>query len=294
MAVRHGEGGSRDNRSSLITRIGLRSRSVLFACFAVILVSVYVGSVLYAYDLGIRRGAGQLVPLIKADASPTKVAPEDPGGLQVPHQDKLVYGVLDRSAEEDGVESLMPLPEEPMSLSDPAPAPIDEKHQMRTESADSGTSGRLAQLSEPPVSRSGEDITVKSFSSNQDQHTSDSSAQETKKLSDSRENTAGHQMLESNDEPMIKGDQGLRAHYRVQIASLRSKIKAERALNLAVAANGDLLNGLVHRVESINLSEDRGVYYRLQIGSFVEKSAAEKLCQRLKVRSQPCFVVSSE
>lgn len=292
MAVRHGEIGSRDNSSSLITRVGLRGRSVLFGCFAVIVVSVYVGSVWFAYDLGLRRGAAQLVPLIKADASPTKIAPEDPGGLQVPHQDKLVYGVLDRSVEEDEVESLMPPPEEPMSLSDPTSAPIDEKYEMRTESVDVGTSTRLDQLSEPPVARLDDDIAVKSPSGNQDQHMPDSSAQETPEMiSDSLEKTTGSKTVEFIDESIIEGKG---AHYRVQIASLRSKIKAERALNLAVAANSDLLSGLVHRVESIDLGEDRGVYYRLQIGSFVEKSAAEQLCQRLKVRSQACFVVSLE
>tara|TARA_B100001123_G_scaffold412340_1_gene509514 strand:- start:1294 stop:2181 length:888 start_codon:yes stop_codon:yes gene_type:complete len=295
MAVRNGEVGSRDNSSSLKTGLWLRGRSVLFFCLAFIVVAVYAGSVWYAYDLGLRRGTAQLIPFIKADASPTKLAPEDPGGLKVPHQDKLVYGVLDSSVEEDGVESLMPPPEEPISLSDPTSTRIDEKDELPAGSVDVGISSRLDQLSEPPVARLDDDISVKSSSGNQDQHMPDSSDQETPEMiSDNREQPAEHKTLETIDESIVEGNQGLRASYRVQIASLRSKIKAERALNLAVAANSDLLSGLVHRVESIDLGENRGVYYRLQIGSFVEQSAADELCKRLKARSQACFVVSAE
>jgi hypothetical protein len=31
------------------------------------------------------------VPLVKADATPIKVKPKDPGGLKIPHQDKSIY-----------------------------------------------------------------------------------------------------------------------------------------------------------------------------------------------------------
>ena len=34
------------------------------------------------------------IPLIKPEQGPTKVRPDDPGGIQVPHQDKLIYDQL--------------------------------------------------------------------------------------------------------------------------------------------------------------------------------------------------------
>ena len=59
------------------------------------------------------------VPLIKAPDGPIKVRPENPGGLKVPNQDKLVYdriqndsGVINNS--ERRIERLLPPPEQPI------------------------------------------------------------------------------------------------------------------------------------------------------------------------------------
>lgn len=69
----------------------------------------------YAYVLGIRAGSGDQPPLIRADKKPEKARPEQPGGMNVPHQDKTVY---DRVAPENGekqVEQMLPPPEEPVA-----------------------------------------------------------------------------------------------------------------------------------------------------------------------------------
>ncbi len=54
--------------------------------------------------------------LIKADQGPYKVRPDDPGGVNIPHQDKLIYGRLNKGnyyQEEGEVERLLPPQEEP-------------------------------------------------------------------------------------------------------------------------------------------------------------------------------------
>ncbi|HEV7372612.1 SPOR domain-containing protein [Arenibaculum sp.] len=60
------------------------------------------------------------VPLIQADATPAKIRPEQPGGMAVPHQDKLVFQRLSPGGDEPTVERLLPPPEEPL----PRPAPL--------------------------------------------------------------------------------------------------------------------------------------------------------------------------
>jgi hypothetical protein len=60
-------------------------------------------------------------PAITADPAPFKVRPENPGGMMIPHQDKLVYGRLSPDASQP-VERLLPPPEQPMPHSYP-PAP---------------------------------------------------------------------------------------------------------------------------------------------------------------------------
>ncbi|WP_193180760.1 hypothetical protein [Nisaea sediminum] len=79
---------------------------------AVLAVTAFAGVVWYAYDQGRRIGSETAAPLIKADDSPSKVRPDSPGGMQVPHQDKLVLDDLGsgRGAQngEGRVERLLP------------------------------------------------------------------------------------------------------------------------------------------------------------------------------------------
>ncbi len=61
--------------------------------------------------------SAQEVPLIRADESPIKKRPAEPGGMAIPNQDKLVYEALSEYGREEKVEVLLPPPEEPL----PAP-----------------------------------------------------------------------------------------------------------------------------------------------------------------------------
>jgi hypothetical protein len=53
-------------------------------------------------------------PIIPADTTPFKVRPNNPGGMMIPHQDKLVYGRLSQDASQP-IERLLPPPEQPMA-----------------------------------------------------------------------------------------------------------------------------------------------------------------------------------
>jgi len=56
--------------------------------------------------------------LVRADSEPTKIVPEDPGGKQVPNQDRAVYGEVDGNGETAPTqETLVSTSEEPIDLS---------------------------------------------------------------------------------------------------------------------------------------------------------------------------------
>jgi hypothetical protein len=71
-----------------------------------------------AFSLTGRETGGDGAPvLVKADPDPVKVVPEDPGGKQVPNQDRAVYGEVDGITEtQPSQESLVSTSEEPIDL----------------------------------------------------------------------------------------------------------------------------------------------------------------------------------
>jgi SPOR domain len=67
----------------------------------------------YAYPTGQEKYAGKDIPLITADKTAYKFKPEDPGGMEVPHQDSTVFAPLEKGGDK-AVEKLRPAPEEPL------------------------------------------------------------------------------------------------------------------------------------------------------------------------------------
>ena len=63
------------------------------------------------------------VPLVKAEQGPVKEKPEDPGGLKIPNQDKLVYERITPKPQSPVAEKLAPAPEEPIVKTVELPKP---------------------------------------------------------------------------------------------------------------------------------------------------------------------------
>lgn len=97
----------------------LRSRSRLMPVgIALVIFAAFGGVVWYAFsDPGTAPERQQTVELIEANPDPVKTKPENPGGLQVEHQDKLI---LNPDPEKPQVERLLPPPEAPLPLASSA------------------------------------------------------------------------------------------------------------------------------------------------------------------------------
>lgn len=90
-------------------------RGLLALGFAVVGVVAFAGTAVVALR-GHDRMSGDGPPLLTADATPAKSRPDQPGGMEVPHQDILAY---ERLRDHDGgrgnqVERLLPPPEVPL------------------------------------------------------------------------------------------------------------------------------------------------------------------------------------
>ncbi len=104
------EEGSAESR--MARRGGAR---LLPIAVAVIALAVFGGIVWYAYNQGVRSGSEEAAPLLAPEGE-AKVAPEDPGGLEVEHTDKQVYDrISGDEADGESVERILPPPEDPMN-----------------------------------------------------------------------------------------------------------------------------------------------------------------------------------
>ncbi|MCD6035561.1 MAG: Periplasmic protein TonB, links inner and outer rane [Rickettsiales bacterium] len=70
----------------------------------------------YAYEFGIIPRDPSQLPVISADEAPFRVKPDEPGGMEVPNQDKTVYGAMQGDQTPPPVEQVLPAPEEPVSV----------------------------------------------------------------------------------------------------------------------------------------------------------------------------------
>jgi cell division septation protein DedD len=79
--------------------------------------------------------------------------------------------------------------------------------------------------------------------------------------------------------------------FGIQIASLKTEEGAKQTWKALMAAHSDLLGGLAVNVERADLG-DKGVYYRLQAGSFASLDEAKAMCGKLKDANVSCLPIS--
>lgn len=77
-------------------------------------VCAFAALIWYAYPRPSEENAAVDVPVITADTSPYKSAPEDPGGMEVPHRDSTVFEAVDRDGTEKQPEKILSQKEEPI------------------------------------------------------------------------------------------------------------------------------------------------------------------------------------
>ncbi len=263
---------------------------------AVAAIVALVSAIAYAYDLGFRRGARHAPPLIAADPSPTKAPPDTPGGIAIPHQDKLVYQRLATAQEPVAAitkETLLPPPEEPL----PKPAP--EPARQVVSASDSTAVGDAAPVDGNPAPatpvRGQEPASVASVAKAADGEPARPDKPRTVVVTDAPQQAAA--VAPATAEPRAAAPilqltaPPIDAPYLVQVGSFRTPDTARAGWQQILKRHRGLLERLTHRVAQVDLGGGRGIYHRLQVGSFDSRSGADGLCRKLKAAGQDCLVV---
>jgi cell division septation protein DedD len=88
-------------------KMAIRGRSAFMVGSALLGAIALGGAVAYAYKLSGGGLSSAQPPIVQADNSPVKELPDDPGGKQFPHKNKLIYDRL-QNVDDSGSERLVP------------------------------------------------------------------------------------------------------------------------------------------------------------------------------------------
>ena len=235
-------------------------RRVLATALALLIVGLFSGGLWFAYVERARHAGGDAangeIPLIRADQRPTKVKPEQPGGMEIPDRDKLIYNPTRKV-----VEHLLAPPEKPMPRPAPPPAPPAQ-----TEAARSPTE------TPPPSAGTPENPPTSAQTGQPHQQAAASPAK-------------ALQGLPGSAKPAAAQAPGT----RLQLGSVRSEDAARQEWERIKRKNSDLLGSLSATPIRADLG-DKGIYYRIQTVPLADPAAAARICGELKQRSIGCII----
>lgn len=257
------------------------ARGPLILALAIGVLLVFGAVVWNTYRQGVRSsGAG--IPSVIADAQPYKRTPEDRGGIAVPDTDKRFYDQMDASDRPESSDTSIADFEDARStefLQGGPPIELrpgiesgganetDPENGMPNIVADQIRA--LANLDERPA-ESDEDVEIAS-------------------LNPAPMPMAAGPMVNAQATSEFEfSDNGA---YLVQIAAFRSEEAAEAAWRKASGSRPDIYRGAAKHIQRADLGA-KGVFYRLRVGAFAERSEATAFCTTLKSAGENCIVVT--
>ncbi|MGE5540483.1 MAG: SPOR domain-containing protein [Gemmatimonas sp.] len=266
-----------------------RLRWVLGA--AVLVVAVGFGWISWsAYRTGQSFEDAAMVPLLKADSTPTRIRPDDPGGMTVPNQDKQIYDRIDpRRAPPQGVERLLPAPEQPVGRPPPAIPALKADDPSVPREVTTPTVHAAPEPPKPVAPPPSEAIP--------------SPFQKVARPPAPPTGLAARAPVEKPvpapvaEKPAPAPQQQAAAPrpaapasgVRIQLAAVGSEDAAHKEWDRLKRASGGLLDSVNPAFVRADLG-DRGVVYRIQAGPLASAEAAADLCSKLKARNVGCFV----
>lgn len=269
-----------------------RGRMVL--ALAVVMVCAAIAILYVVFQQGVRKGGRNAPPTIVAETGPEKSKPDNPGGMEVPDQDKTVFDRVSGETTER-VEKLLPEPEEPIDI-----AGLRTSTDQALEKADPVTIDPAKEepaLETPADNRAAID-TAPTPTAKPTPPADNEEMKEAENIGDLIDSLPGStdvgNAVASVDKNTVNTASGAvgpatSGAYVVQVASLPEAEAATRIWENLLRKNQDILSVKRPDIQMADLG-DKGIYYRLRIGPFATKEEAQRMCDTLKSRGQDCLL----
>ena len=294
------DSGSRKSGGSRLIRHGIALAAVVIA-----VVGLGYGA-WFGFQTWRTQGSEGLAPVIQADAGPTRVRPEQPGGIVIPHQDRLILNDLNGGGASVSAESLLPPPEEPLPRPTPAvatvAAPAPSYSAAEAPAAPVQTAAVAAPAPTPAPApapeQAVEPVTV-TPPLPQPSPVADRNAEEKVPAVSSPPSQVAQSAERAPElitQPAAEAAPAtgfvsvasLMSAHRVQLAAVDSEESARRAWLRYQGLYQDLLGDLSLLVQQVEVNNR--TYYRVQ-GGPLQSDSAGRICQAIKSRGADCLVV---
>ena len=254
-----------------------RSRNNFLGTFAGIALAGIVGWFVLAPQYSDENNE---IVIIRRPQTAVKIKPENPGGMDIPNQDKDIYSLVEKkNVDTTVVENLLPTPEKP-KLPDIVPevSDIDENAKNLDEIVDEVSDEQEASESE-----------IKKVAENE--KTNQTVPEKPKDLLNA-DKPAKAETPEKKADP-VKSEAKTAAEvkevakttggaWQIQLMASKNKDAVEKAWN-NLSAKYSQLKGYSHEIQTSDLGA-QGIFYRLRAGSFATKAEAAAACSALKAK----------
>lgn len=224
----------------------------------VVILAVAVSAFLFTGD---KTETGEIIT-IAATPTPVRVKPENPGGMKILDQDKLIYNVINSNTVPTKVENLFPEPEKPVLPDILAQKETTEEPYVAVEKVaaiDPLKEARPVVIEEVPPEPKKEALTLP------------------------KKAVVAATPKADKNKPI----------WRVQLLSSGKKATAEKAWAMISKKHKALLSDMSHEIAVAKIA-GKGTFYRLQAGHFATRDMAAGLCVKLKAQKQECVPVKVE
>lgn len=255
------------------------------------------------------------VPTIHRSQTAVKVKPDNPGGMEIPNQDKDVYNLVEKKEVDNTVvENLLPTPEEP-KLPDIVPETVDVNADNIDELVDEVADNTDVEVPNKPEDLLSETAAgaVEDVKAAEEKVKAEAKAAEEKAKAEADKTAAEAKAAEEKakaeakaaEEKAKAAEEKAKAEAKaVETAAIKTVAGGKWQVQFVASKNKDavektwtnltqkysLLKAYSHEVQTADLGA-QGVVYKLRAGSFATREDAAKLCSELKAKGMNDCIV---
>lgn len=249
------------------------SRLPLLIVLALLVLAMFAGFVWLAYSEGVARGRSE-APVVTAEAGPTRVAPQSPGGTAQPYKGFKVYE--------------QPAPPDEDTAQNSAPAAAAQS--AKTTSAPPAAMTKAPEPAAKAPVKKAPAAKVAAAPPKPAPAPMKSQARATEPAAAPVEPAAAPaKPATAPPRPLNTASAAPAGSIVLQIGAYKSRADADTAWTIYKSKHAALLAGYSPNIEQADLG-DKGTWYRLRIAGFSSRDVALALCDRLKADGGSCFL----